>query len=133
MKNCNQCGKCCIKYSNGGLIASEADIESWELFRPEIYRYVRDQKIWMDPISGEQIELCPWLEILPSDPAQTALKYGCKIYFDRPEDCRHYPSTIDEMVRDECEMLEVVDLKDHHVAQKKLDKLMIDSRPSQNH
>ncbi|HHJ18661.1 MAG TPA: YkgJ family cysteine cluster protein, partial [Gammaproteobacteria bacterium] len=27
MKECNQCGKCCIKYSDGGLSASSSEIE----------------------------------------------------------------------------------------------------------
>lgn len=34
------------------------------------------------------------------------------------------------MIRDECEMIEVVDLSNHKYAQKKLDILMADSRPS---
>ncbi|MFT5259397.1 MAG: hypothetical protein ACI9J2_001879 [Saprospiraceae bacterium] len=54
MKACNSCGKCCIKYSNGDLSASDQDLESWESLRPEIYRYVRDGKIWMDPATGKQ-------------------------------------------------------------------------------
>ncbi|MFA0708583.1 YkgJ family cysteine cluster protein, partial [Vibrio sp. 10N.222.48.A3] len=40
------------------------------------------------------------------------------------------PSLINEMVRDECEMIEVVDLQDTKKAQRKLDLLMKDSRPS---
>ena len=27
MKDCNQCGKCCIKYGDGGIEASDEDIE----------------------------------------------------------------------------------------------------------
>jgi hypothetical protein len=34
------------------------------------------------------------------------------------------------MIRDECEMIEVVDLNNHKQAQVKLDVLMEDSRPS---
>ena len=85
----------------------------------------------MDPNTGQQLTLCPWLEIIPNTTStlQQSIKYGCKIYFDRPEDCRHYPTTIDEMARDGCEMLEVVDLKDTKQAQHKLDHLMADSRP----
>ncbi|MEZ8196882.1 YkgJ family cysteine cluster protein, partial [Vibrio cortegadensis] len=52
------------------------------------------------------------------------------IYFDRPEDCRHYPSLINEMVRDECEMIEITDLENPKKAQKDLDNLMSTSRPS---
>lgn len=116
MKACNSCGKCCIKYSNGGLSASEADLALWETLRPEIYRYVRDEKIWMDPVSGKQIELCPWLRKEPDQ-----VRFTCAIYFDRPEDCRVYPARVSEMVRDECEMLELKDFTNLKQAQKELD------------
>ena len=107
MKACNSCGKCCIKYSNGGLSASQADIDLWASLRPTLSSYVRDGKIWMDPDSGKQLELCPWLR---KEPNQS--EYRCAIYFDRPEDCRVYPATVDDMIKDECEMLEDQDLKD---------------------
>ncbi len=79
----------------------------------------------MDPKTGKQIELCPWLRKTPG----TDL-YTCDIYYDRPEDCRHYPVTIEQMVKDECEMLELKDLEKPTKAQKELDKLMADSRPA---
>jgi hypothetical protein len=47
-----------------------------------------------------------------------------------PDECKHYPVTIDQMVKDECEMLEVQDLAKPKQAQKVLDRLMADSRPS---
>jgi Fe-S-cluster containining protein len=125
LKECNQCGKCCINYSDGGLAASQEEIDLWETFRPEIYRYVSAGKIWMDPLTGEQLKRCPWLREL-AEPG----KYGCEIYHDRPEDCRHYPVTIDQMIKDECEMLEVRDLAQPATAQQTLDKLMADSRPA---
>ena len=49
---------------------------------------------------------------------------------DRPDDCKHYPVKIEQMVADECEMIELRDLDNPKQAQKALDKLMIDSRPS---
>ncbi|MFV1977295.1 MAG: YkgJ family cysteine cluster protein, partial [Candidatus Scalindua sp.] len=100
MKECNQCGKCCVKYSNGGLSVSVGQIDYWENYRPELYRYVNQGNIWIDPETGKQIELCPWLRKAPNQN-----KYTCDIYYDRPDDCKYYPSTIDEMVVDECEML----------------------------
>jgi len=125
MKECNQCGKCCTRYSNGGLSAEKNEIEFWDDFKPDIYRYVRDGKIWMDPDTGKQLTLCPWLRKLPD---QT--RFTCDIYFDRPDDCKYYPVTIDQMVKDECEMLETKDLLNPKQAQKALDKLMADSRPA---
>jgi len=158
MKDCNSCGKCCIKYGNGGLSASSADIEGWALFNPEIYSYVqvvnKSGNIWFDPVTGKLIEYCPWLRKEPSAGKESSVGkepsadkeqgnkpfYTCSIYHNRPEDCRHYPSTIAEMIRDECEMIEVQDLPSADAtpkraqltlnkAQRALDKLMADSRP----
>jgi Fe-S-cluster containining protein len=133
MKECTQCGKCCLLYSDGGLSASAEDIEAWETFSPAIAEYVVDGKIWMDPNTGEQLTRCPWLELLPASSTNSPDKYGCSIYQDRPEDCRHYPTSIAEMVRDGCEMIEVRDLNAPAQAQKTLDQLMSDSRPPARH
>lgn len=123
MKECNQCGKCCINYSNGGLSASASEIDYWEIHRPDIFSYVRDGNIWVSPDTGEQLERCPWLRKIPDQH-----KYTCDIYFDRPDDCKFYPVNIDDMIKDECEMLEPRDLANPKQAQKTLDKLMADSR-----
>ena len=97
----------------------------WEAFRPDIREYVHNGKIWMHPETGEQLGGCPWLR---KDPDQAI--YTCDIYYDRPEDCRYYPVTIEQMVNDDCEMLEAKDLLKPKRAQQALDKLMADSRPA---
>ena len=125
MKDCNQCGKCCIHYGDGGLSAEDNEIDWWETYRPKIFSYVSGGKIWISPITGKQMVRCPWLRKLPNQE-----KYICRIYYDRPNDCRYYPVTIDEMVRDECEMLEARDTANPKQAQKTLDDLMADSRPA---
>ena len=79
----------------------------------------------MDPDTGQPLSRCPWLAF---DSSKT--RYTCEIYHDRPEDCRHYPTHIAEMITDECEMLESNDLRDKINAQKKLDIIMSDSRPA---
>ena len=140
MKNCNQCGKCCIKYGGGDLAATQEEIDLWELFNPDIFKFVKNNEIWFDPASGEKLTTCPFLEVLPSKnplPASSTIRpqskqYTCSIYLDRPEDCRHYPSLITEMIRDECEMIETIDLEQPKKAQLALDYLMKDSRPSSN-
>jgi len=129
VKECNQCGKCCIHYSDGGLSATAEEVEAWEIFNPAIAEYVANGKIWMDPLTGEQLARCPWLEVLAKTASSEPTKYGCRIYNDRPEDCRHYPVSVADMVRDECEMIEVRDLEAPDMAQKILDELMADSRP----
>ena len=134
MKECNSCGKCCIKYSNGGLSASQSEIELWDVDSPNIYRHVHEGKIWMDPNTHEPLALCPWLK---KEPAASSLgsgsskvRYSCEIYFDRPDDCRYYPSTLSEMILDECEMIEPKDIKNPKQAQKALEFIMADSRGS---
>jgi len=125
MKECNLCGKCCENYSDGGLSASDNEIEYWEIFRPDISRFVSGGNIWVDPDSGKRFKRCPWLRQVPNE-----AKYTCDIYHDRPEDCKHYPVTIEQMITDNCEMLEARDFNNPKKAQRVLDKLMADSRPS---
>ncbi len=79
----------------------------------------------MDPDTGQQLTICPWLRKLPNEN-----KYSCDIYYDRPDECKYYPVTIEQMIKDECEMLEAHDLNKPRKAQKALDKIMIDSRPA---
>ena len=108
--------------------ASRQEIDWWETYRPDIFRYVDNERIWVDPATGEYFARCPWLRE-SSDHG----KFICEIYDDRPEDCRHYPVDISQMVRDDCEMLEPRDLLDRRRAQKTLDAIMIDSRPPAGH
>ena len=72
MKECNQCGKCCIHYSDGGLSATQDEIDWWQASRPDIYQYVRDGEIWADPNSGERLKRCPFLQLV--DDAEGAIK-----------------------------------------------------------
>mgnify|MGYP000035315884 FL=1 len=135
LKDCNQCGKCCIKYGDGGIEATVEEIDMWEIFRPDIYQYVRNYKLWFDPKSQQRLTQCPFLEkatiVQPpnkttaqsTEQALTPVKYTCAIYEDRPEDCRLYPSNINEMIRDECEMIEAIDITEPKQAQLALDKL----------
>jgi uncharacterized protein len=114
MQNCNQCGKCCLFYADGGLVATASEIDAWKAQRPDIYRYVHGGQIWCSPVSGEPLTRCPWLQ-------GNSPPYACSIYADRPADCRSYPVTITDMVRDECEMLEPKDLNDLPKTQAVLD------------
>jgi len=138
MQNCNQCGKCCIKYGNGGLSAAPEEIDWWQNHRPEIAKYVKKGKIWMNPTTEEQLTACPFLMVesqqnnMTTATESTKIKYSCSIYYDRPDDCKYYPVKIDEMIRDGCEMIEVRDLTDARSAQITLDRIMSDSRPASN-
>jgi len=123
LKDCNQCGKCCTLYG-AGLTVSDSEIDWWETHAPEIANYTSGGKIWISPVTGKQMLRCPWLRKLPGQD-----KYVCRIYYNRPDECKHYPVTIDEMLRDGCEMLEPRDLTNPKQAQRLLDILMADSRP----
>ena len=124
MKQCNSCGKCCETAGNGGLSATPEEIDYWETYRPDIAEYVDGSRIWVNPKTGKYFARCPFLMRSPDGKKTT-----CDIYEDRPEDCRHYPVDIPQKIEDECEMLEARDLKDLKRAQRKLDEIMIDSRP----
>jgi len=124
VKTCNQCGKCCTLYGDGGLSASASEIDAWETDRPDIARYVSRGKIWISPVTGKPMVRCPWLRKLPRQN-----KFICRIYNNRPDDCRYYPVRFDEMVRDGCEMVEDRDFADPKKAQRDLDGIMADSRP----
>lgn len=117
MKPCNQCGKCCLKYGGGQLHATDADLDWWETHRPEIFRLVADGKIWVDPDTGKTFEVCPWL-------MEESGLYSCKIYFDRPEDCRLYPALVEDMIKDDCEMIEVRDLTNLNAAKDQLERIL---------
>ena len=49
MRDCNQCGKCCIHYGGNGLSASDEDLNWWENNRPDIFKLVKNKQIWFDP------------------------------------------------------------------------------------
>ena len=117
MRACNQCGKCCIRYADGGLVATKDEVDAWELSRPDIYAYVHNGKIWHSPETGAALSRCPWLV---GDEAP----FHCAISQDRPGDCRSYPANLTDMVRDECEMLEPRDLMDQKQALLKLKTLI---------
>ena len=125
MRDCNNCGKCCTRYGGGALAASDEEIDGWETNRPDIAEYVKRGKIWFSPVTGKQMSRCPWLRKQPGQD-----KFLCRIYYDRPDDCRHYPVTVEQMIIDECEMLDARDLVDLKKAQRKLDDLMADIRPA---
>jgi len=118
-------GNAVLNTGGGGLSASEDEIDFWDVFNPEIFKYVLNGKIWFNPDTGKQIAICPWLRKAPNKNI-----YTCYIYYDRPDDCKFYPVTIEQIIQDECEMIEDRVLTNPKQAQISLDKLMADSRPA---
>ncbi len=74
---------------------------------PEILNYTDSMlhDLWISPVTAEEMGRCPWLRKLPLKD-----KYKCRIYNFRPETCQGYPVSIDQMIKDGCEMLEDGDL-----------------------
>jgi len=122
MKECNACGKCCIKYGSGGLSVTLQELDLWQEDAPKLLEYVNEGQIWFHPTTKQALAVCPWLEL-----ADDTGRYHCAIYFNRPDDCRYYPSSIEEMIRDDCEMLEPKDKRNPKQAQKSLALIMKDS------
>ncbi len=127
MKSCNQCGKCCEAYSDGGLVATQSEVDYWTKHHPEIASYVYQGRIWYEPKSHKPLNRCPWLQQSNSAHSDQSI-YSCRIYEYRPADCRQYPVSINQMRQDHCQMLEPADLIRPKTAQRQLDKLMADSR-----
>ncbi len=109
MKPCNGCGKCCLSYGGqSGLgVASEADARRLiNARRLDIIQWIDPNlgDLWTNPRTGEETSRCPWLRKLPGK-----LVYKCRIHAVRPDVCRNYPVSIEQMNLDGCEMLEESD------------------------
>lgn len=128
MKDCNSCGKCCIKYGGGGLSVTQNQIDQWEEERPDIFEFVHHGNIWIEPKTKKQLSSCPFLtETKNQKLASKNTQYSCSIYYDRPDDCRTYPSIVEEMILDDCEMIEAKDTKNKKQAERDLMVIMSDS------
>ena len=112
MKNCTQCGRCCLKYGGdarlGSLTAKE--MERLEDLAPHAAEYVYMASenvfdIWVSPRTRRDMPRCPWLRKLPKQN-----RYVCTIYGARPDTCRGYPHGIGQMIEDGCEMIDPSDL-----------------------
>lgn len=104
MKACNGCGKCCEKYSaSSGLgSATVADVRRFRK-RPDILDWASPPlyDYWFSPVTGEETGRCPWLRKLPNRAV-----FKCRIHDVRPDTCRGYPVSRQQMVQDQCEMIE---------------------------
>ena len=107
MRPCTRCGKCCENYGDGLLgSATEADLQRLEN-RPDVLRYLDALgDFWISPITHDDMHRCPWLRKLPNQAT-----FKCRIHDVRPDICRNYPVSIDQMIKDGCEMLEEADLE----------------------
>ena len=93
---CKQCGNCCLNLLDAySTYAHPKDIELWKkLGRDDILAWVviiptagsPVYDLWTSPITGEDVERCPWLRKLPNKN-----KYLCRIREVKPNHCRQYP------------------------------------------
>lgn len=93
--HCQRCGHCCrtlIDAYNG--VVSAADLKRWRragrsdlLARVETLELGPGNRLhlaWRDPLSGEEVERCPWL-------VEGADGCACAIEAIKPDHCRAYP------------------------------------------
>lgn len=97
---CTQCGKCCEKYGHS-LQATAADIEQWRRKAPWILDYVDEDlgDLWINPVTRDEVYRCPWI-------GSAQGKAVCRIYEHRPAVCRNYPVDIEQMRKDDCEIVQ---------------------------
>ncbi len=103
---CNNCGICCKKYV-GSLMATVEDMKRWEdeerddilertfLLADEFHHFRDDQLIadlWITK-QGNEPHACPWWH----------RSTGCRIHDTKPQQCRDYPISLEQAVRDGCE------------------------------
>lgn len=62
--------------------------------------------VWFSPITGDELNRCPWLRKLPRQE-----KYICRIYDARPSACRAYPVNLGQAIQDDCEMVEAAEVE----------------------
>lgn len=93
---CKQCGNCCLNLNTASTSVSEEDIRMWEKEgRSDILEWVDFipigensfvSDIWIDPVTNDDVEICPWLGKLPNQD-----KYVCSIHDVKPEIGGKYP------------------------------------------
>lgn len=86
---CRACGACCEHYG-GVLAATAADLDRWRTQgRCDLLSRVgADGTIWLDPVSGEHLLRCPFLDRLDPRAAH------CTIHDTKPAICRAYPTEV---------------------------------------
>jgi Fe-S-cluster containining protein len=86
-KVCICCGKCC-EYFGGHLHASAEDLKRWrEQGRDDLLSRVnRLGWIWVDPVTKQMVDPCPFLERIAPD------RQICRINDTKPDICRAYPT-----------------------------------------
>ena len=84
---CACCGNCCEAFG-GHLNASKQDLERWQREGREdlLSRVNRLGWIWVDPVTKERIELCPFIHKLDAE------RSVCAINDTKPAICRDYPT-----------------------------------------
>ena len=96
---CKQCGNCCLKLRDAvEICATDKDMRMWEREgREDILEWVDPipigeskfvYDIWISPVTGEDVQRCPWLRKLRGKD-----KYFCRIHDVKPEHCRKYPKS----------------------------------------
>lgn len=99
LTSCERCGNCCDERVASGLSASSEDLKNWEDNNPNILKYTHKvhealdcADLWFSPITGQELERCPWLRKDRNKPT-----YKCLIHDLKPEVCSSYPLNLNQM------------------------------------
>jgi uncharacterized protein len=102
---CTRCGRCCLKPDYiATLTASPGDVRRWRREgRHDILAYAEvigsGADLWIRP-DGSECTRCPFLR-----KDRNAVTYRCRIHATKPQPCRDYPASYDQMVEDGCEIV----------------------------
>ena len=111
MRACTQCGRCCTNPSfMKTLPATGDDVKRWRKGgRADILEWcsvLGDDAnpyadLWISPRTGDEASRCPFVRKIRGQD-----RYTCTIYNTRPEVCRAYPISVDNMKAVDCEMID---------------------------
>ena len=104
---CKQCGNCCLNlYDAFSTCVSDNDIAMWQnAGRHDILEWVSPIQpgthfvydIWINPVTVDDVQRCPWLRKLPKQD-----KYICRIHDLKSEHCRAYPRSRKHALKKGC-------------------------------
>ena len=95
---CKQCGNCCFLPDAYCITANIDDLNRWENEeRFDILQYIDSGDFWFSPITGIELNRCPWLRKLPKKD-----KYKCRIQSTKPIHCHEYPKSKKHALKTGC-------------------------------
>lgn len=88
--NCTKCGHCCLNLGDAYCTSCDSgDYDRWvNEKRQDILEYIECGDLWFSPITGDEVERCPWLRKV-----RNKEQYNCQINNTKPKHCREFPKS----------------------------------------